>query len=113
MYSSATNQVKKTISRFKEAAYSGCFRHDGRLLAAGSEEGVVKVEKCLNAYTRSVQKLTNQQYIHVCYRYSVCRSLAVLRNCVSGWCVYRLSFSPQVFDINSRAILRQCKGHSK
>ena len=44
MYSSATNQVKKTVSRFKEAAYSGCFRHDGRLLAAGSEEGVVKVE---------------------------------------------------------------------
>jgi len=45
VYSSATNQVKKTVSRFKEAAYSGCFRHDGRLLAAGSEEGVVKVEE--------------------------------------------------------------------
>lgn len=43
MYSAATNQVKKTISRFREVAYSGCFRHDGKLLAAGSEEGVVKV----------------------------------------------------------------------
>ena len=53
MYSSATNQVKKTISRFKEAAYSGCFRHDGRLLAAGSEEGVVKVEDCM--YSTSVR----------------------------------------------------------
>ena len=44
VYSSATNQIKKTVSRFKEAAYSGCFRHDGSLLAAGSEEGVVKVD---------------------------------------------------------------------
>ena len=43
VYSAATNQVKKTISRFREVAYSGCFRHDGKLLAAGSEEGVVKV----------------------------------------------------------------------
>lgn len=43
VYSAATNQVKKTISRFQQSAYSGCFRHDGQLLAAGSEEGVVKV----------------------------------------------------------------------
>ena len=43
VYSAATNQVRKTISRFREVAYSGCFRHDGKLLAAGSEEGVVKV----------------------------------------------------------------------
>lgn len=43
MYSAATNQVKKTISRFHQSAYNGCFRHDGQLLAAGSEEGVVKV----------------------------------------------------------------------
>lgn len=43
MYSAATHQVKKSISRFQQSAYSGCFRHDGKLLAAGSEEGVVKV----------------------------------------------------------------------
>ena len=43
VYSAVTNQVKKTISRFSEAAYSGCFRNDGRLLAAGSEDGIVKV----------------------------------------------------------------------
>lgn len=43
MFSGTTNQVKKTISRFHQVAYSGCFRHDGRLLAAGSEQGVVKV----------------------------------------------------------------------
>ncbi len=43
MYSGVTNQVKKTISRFREAAYSGCFRGDGKLLAAGSEDGAVKI----------------------------------------------------------------------
>lgn len=43
VYSGVTNQVKKTISRFKEVAYSGHFRHDGMLVVAGSEEGMVKV----------------------------------------------------------------------
>lgn len=43
VYSAATNQVKKSISRFQQIAYSGCFRNDGKLLAAGSEEGVVQV----------------------------------------------------------------------
>ena len=43
VYSAATNQVKKTISRFRQSAYSACFRRDGQLIAAGSEEGVVKV----------------------------------------------------------------------
>ena len=60
MYSATTNQVIKTISRFGEAAYSGCFRGDGKLLAAGGHDGVVKV-----------------------------------------------------FELNSRAILRQFKGHAK
>ena len=43
IYNSDTNLVKRTISRFKETAYSAQFRHDGRLLLAGSEEGVVKL----------------------------------------------------------------------
>ena len=60
VYSSTTNHVIKTISRFNEAAYSGCLRADGKLLVAGSQEGVVKV-----------------------------------------------------FEMNSRAILRQFKGHTK
>ena len=38
-----TNEVKKSVSRFEEVAYSGCFRHDGQLLVAGGEGGVVKV----------------------------------------------------------------------
>lgn len=68
--------MKKTISRFRQVAYSGTFRKDGQLLAAGSEEGVVKV---------GVVKFVPQ-----------CLECFV-----------------QVFDTNSRAILRQCKGHTK
>ena len=43
VYSSVTNEVRKSLSRFQEVAYSGHFRHDGQLLVAGSEGGVVKV----------------------------------------------------------------------
>ncbi|CAB3984474.1 U3 small nucleolar RNA-associated 15 homolog [Paramuricea clavata] len=43
IYSSTTNEVKKTLSRFKETAYSGCFRGDGKLLVAGTEDNSVKV----------------------------------------------------------------------
>ena len=77
MYSNTTNQVKKTISRFHHIAYSGCFRHDGRLITAGSEEGVVKVSRvgCLVCY-KKIQQL-------------------------------------QVFEVGSRAILRQYEGHTK
>jgi len=43
VYGNYSNKVKKTFSRFRQMAYGGCFRHDGNLIAAGSEEGVVKV----------------------------------------------------------------------
>lgn len=58
IYSSKTHQPKKTISRFKDTAYSGTFRHDGKLVIAGDATGLV-----------------------------------------------------QIFDVNSRAILRQFQGH--
>eukprot|EP01098_Paradermamoeba_levis_P009859 TRINITY_DN4126_c0_g1_i1.p1 TRINITY_DN4126_c0_g1~~TRINITY_DN4126_c0_g1_i1.p1 ORF type:complete len:520 (+),score=119.22 TRINITY_DN4126_c0_g1_i1:109-1668(+) len=38
-----TNQAEKTISRFKDVAYSGSFRQDGRLLVAGGENSVVQL----------------------------------------------------------------------
>lgn len=43
IYSSADGHVARTISKFEEAAYSARFRADGKLLAAGSEKGIVKV----------------------------------------------------------------------
>ncbi|KAG2433548.1 hypothetical protein HYH02_012665 [Chlamydomonas schloesseri] len=43
--------VGRTISRFKDIAYSGCFRSDGRLVCAGGQDGVVQV---FDANSRSV-----------------------------------------------------------
>eukprot|EP00731_Ephydatia_muelleri_P016638 Em0009g1062a len=43
IYSSADGHVARTISKFEESAYGARFRADGKLLAAGSEKGVVKV----------------------------------------------------------------------
>lgn len=60
IYSTATNKIKKTISRFKDIAYCPTFRHDGKLVVAGGEEGIV-----------------------------------------------------QIFDMNSRALLRKYQGHTR
>eukprot|EP00658_Telonema_sp_P-2_P013680 TRINITY_DN15183_c0_g1_i2.p1 TRINITY_DN15183_c0_g1~~TRINITY_DN15183_c0_g1_i2.p1 ORF type:complete len:530 (-),score=100.77 TRINITY_DN15183_c0_g1_i2:220-1809(-) len=43
LYQPRSSEEKKRISRFKEHAYSGVFRADGMLLAAGSESGMVQV----------------------------------------------------------------------
>ncbi|GIL86712.1 hypothetical protein Vretimale_19807 [Volvox reticuliferus] len=47
----APNVVGRTISRFKDVAYSGCFRSDGRLVVAGGQDGIVQV---FDANSRSV-----------------------------------------------------------
>ena len=43
IFSCNTYQVLKTLTKFKEQAYSGSFRNDGKLLVAGSAEGRVKL----------------------------------------------------------------------
>ncbi|TPX49459.1 hypothetical protein SeMB42_g01569 [Synchytrium endobioticum] len=43
VYSSVTNTVRKTISRFKETAYSGTIRNDGKVLVAGDATGLVQL----------------------------------------------------------------------
>jgi U3 small nucleolar RNA-associated protein 15 len=43
LYSSVTNRLKRSISRFKDVAYSASFRHDGSLLVAGSETKEIQV----------------------------------------------------------------------
>lgn len=43
VYNSITKLVTKSYSRFKEAAYGGCFRRDGKLLCAGGQEAVVRL----------------------------------------------------------------------
>lgn len=47
VYDSRTSELKRTFARFKDKAYSGCFRPgDGKLLVAGSEDGVVQASAC-------------------------------------------------------------------
>ncbi|XP_017045979.1 U3 small nucleolar RNA-associated protein 15 homolog [Drosophila ficusphila] len=43
IYSLVTKLVVKNLSRFQKTAYGATFRQDGRLLAAGDEEGHVKL----------------------------------------------------------------------
>ncbi|KAG0941650.1 hypothetical protein G6F57_004921 [Rhizopus arrhizus] len=43
VYSSKTHQPKKTISRFKDIAYSGSFRQDGKLIVAGDATGLIQM----------------------------------------------------------------------
>lgn len=43
VYNPITKLITRTFSKFKEAAYGGCFRKDGQLLCAGGEEAVVRL----------------------------------------------------------------------
>ena len=54
MYNPITKLVTKNLSRFKEAAYGGSFRADGKLLCAGGEEAVIKV---FDVNTKSLLRL--------------------------------------------------------
>lgn len=51
IFSARTRQVAKTISRFKDTVYSGEFRSDGKLIAAGDATGLIQV---FDTDTRSV-----------------------------------------------------------
>ncbi|KAK9801858.1 hypothetical protein WJX73_002537 [Symbiochloris irregularis] len=43
IYNAATRKLQAQLTRFKDKAYSGTFRADGRLIVAGSETGHVQV----------------------------------------------------------------------
>jgi U3 small nucleolar RNA-associated protein 15 len=43
VFDAKTNEVRKSLNRFKEVAYSARFRSDGQLIVAGGEEGLVRV----------------------------------------------------------------------
>ncbi|KAI9340888.1 WD40-repeat-containing domain protein [Obelidium mucronatum] len=43
IYSCSTHTVKKTMSRFKDVAYSGSFRPDGKMMVAGDAQGTVQI----------------------------------------------------------------------
>lgn len=43
IYGRYSQEPIKTFSRFRDAAYCATYRDDGRLLAAGSEDGVIRL----------------------------------------------------------------------
>lgn len=43
IYDGKSCKLKKTITKFKDVAYSGVFRSDGQIIAAGGEMGVIQV----------------------------------------------------------------------
>jgi len=43
IYNPITKAVHKTLTRFKETAYGGKFRNDGKLLCAGGDESEIKL----------------------------------------------------------------------
>lgn len=51
LYSTVTNEITKTFSRFRDVVYSGTFRSDGRLIVAGGEAPQVQV---LDIGTRAI-----------------------------------------------------------
>ena len=46
LYSSQSNEPLRTYSRFKDTAYCGTYRRDGKLLVAGCEDGDVRLFDC-------------------------------------------------------------------
>ncbi|BFY97652.1 hypothetical protein BsWGS_00692 [Bradybaena similaris] len=51
IYSGEDSQLLGTVSRFKDVAYSGSYRRDGKLLVAGTEDKLIKL---FNPGTRSL-----------------------------------------------------------
>ncbi|CAK9191165.1 unnamed protein product [Sphagnum troendelagicum] len=75
VYDGVTCEPKKNILRFTDVAYSGSFRSDGQLLAAGGETGIVqvfdvgsrKVLRQLKAHTGAVHwvRYSPQDKLHI------------------------------------------------
>ncbi|GMM33473.1 snoRNA-binding rRNA-processing protein [Saccharomycopsis crataegensis] len=65
VFSSKTRQVVKTFSRFKETAYSGEYRYDGKLLVAGDSSGLVQIFDAQNPRTLLVSIQASSYPTHV------------------------------------------------
>lgn len=57
LFSSKTRSVSKTISRFKDVAYSGHIRSDGKIVVAGDATGLIQV---FNLASRAILKTWNE-----------------------------------------------------
>lgn len=65
LYDGRSQVVKhRQLTRFKDRAYSGCYRSDGQLLVAGGESGIVQI---FQTNSRAVlrQLKAHQRPVHV------------------------------------------------
>lgn len=64
IYAPRTQKVVKTISRFKDVARSAHLRHDGKLLVAGDDTGLVQV---FDVHSRAILRTfdSHKQPVHV------------------------------------------------
>lgn len=91
IYAPRTQKVTKTISRFKDVARSGNIRGDGKLVVAGDDTGLVQVRTG-----------------------NVSMSIAVLSYSAHPYSYFTgITRLIQVFDMNSRAILRSFDVHKQ
>lgn len=65
LFDRVTCKLKKTCSRFKGVALGGNYRADGKLLAAGGEEGVVRVFDLASRDILRTFKTTNKRPVYV------------------------------------------------
>ena len=64
IFDARTRRPLTTLSRFKDRAYSGTFRSDGKLLVAGGETGFVQVRRLSIFMQRSDGCQTNALELH-------------------------------------------------
>ena len=57
IYAPRTQKIVKSISRFKDVARSGNIRHDGKLVAAGDDTGLIQVRQCSYLFLATILML--------------------------------------------------------
>ncbi|XP_059475916.1 U3 small nucleolar RNA-associated protein 15 homolog [Neocloeon triangulifer] len=101
VYNSVTKTVYKNFTRFKETAYGGKFRQDGKLLCAGGHEGEVKL---FDVGSKNLLRICkgHEGPVHRCY---FCINNSQLFSCSDDKSV-------AVWDIASEKMVNQYKDHT-
>jgi WD40 repeat protein len=82
VYSAATHAVRRTFGRFRDLAFSGTFRDDGRLLVVGGAHPVVQVfnpakRDVLRSFTGHTKCVRASLCVCLCVCVSVCVCVCV------------------------------------
>ncbi|KAL2631102.1 hypothetical protein R1flu_015788 [Riccia fluitans] len=111
IYDGKTREVKKTISRFSDVAYSGAYRGDGQLIVAGGETGLIQV---FDATSRTLlRQLKGHKGAVHWVRYSLHDKLHVLSagddNSIRWWDV---ASQTQIFKMDQHTDYVRCGAFS-